>query len=511
MHVRCLNRRSRSAAASVVTMCAALAGPAVATASTYTDVLPSGSTLAAGDRLASNDGHFELLVTSGGDLVERVTDSGRVLWHTGTASPGARVAMQASDSHLVELSSDGRVLWASSAYGPSGGHLALGADANLAVVRDSGAAVWASGAVDDRLAPGEALRPGQRIVSPSREYAFVQQPDGNDVAVVGQSQRPYYQTATAAHAGASIRDQADGNIVITAVDGAVVFNTGTQDHPATSLVMQDDSQLVAYWPGGAVWASHQFNDRLAPGETLYAGFSLTSADGRWRLNDQTDGNLTLTAIDGASLVWNNGMNGRGAVRYMNQASDGNIVGLAGSTPVWATGAARANSLLVLQSDRNLVVYPPSGVATWASHTAVTDGGGGANGPQALTNSSIADNAESHPDGSTGGQCLVFVENEIAAAGGPQWAFGLDTSRYQALWASRATQIGAIGDAKRGDIIQWGGGAGGNLLHTAIITQGGTDPSLIDSNWGNDETVHRGTFSSRNAVGSVYQIWRVGRL
>ena len=134
-----------------------------------------------------------------------------------------------------------------------------------------------------------------------------------------------------------------------------------------------------------------------------------------------------------------------------------------------------------------------------------------NGPYNFPNSAIADHAETYANGAFGGQCLVFVENMIKAAGGPQLAFGYDTNTYQSQWAQHASPVGSLAEAQRGNIVQWGGGAGGDP-HTAIITADGSTPQtvqVIDSNYGWNEQVSRGSLSSRTAPGSVYRIWRVG--
>lgn len=189
----------------------------------------------------------------------------------------------------------------------------------------------------------------------------------------------------------------------------------------------------------------------------------------------------------------------------------------GNFVVYGSGTALANTqtnghpgaFLTMQDDSNLVVYQGA-TALWSRITgSIGGGGGGPNGPYGFPNAAIADRADGRANGSYGGQCLVFAANMIKAAGGPQFYFGYNTGTYQAQWAQRATQISGIANARRGDIIQWGGGVGGNLLHTAIVTSPGSNPSLVDSNWGNSELVGRGSFSSRNVAGSVYRIWRVG--
>jgi rRNA maturation protein Nop10 len=132
------------------------------------------------------------------------------------------------------------------------------------------------------------------------------------------------------------------------------------------------------------------------------------------------------------------------------------------------------------------------------------------GPYDFPNSAIADRAEQYANGAYAGQCLVFASEMIRAAGGALFSFGYNTGSYQAQWAQRATAVGSPEEAERGDVVQWGGGAGGTLdPHTAIVTQPGPDPVVIDSNWAGTERVGRGSFSSRNRAGAVYRIWRVG--
>ena len=152
-------------------------------------------------------------------------------------------------------------------------------------------------------------------------------------------------------------------------------------------------------------------------------------------------------------------------------------------------------LMIVASALALVVMVPSAMAV--------------DGPRNFPNSTIADHAETRSNDAPAGQCLAFVSDVINEAGIRYW-FGNYTETYQDQWATRAARIGSIGEARRGDVIQWGGGAGGTLLHTAIVTSAGGDPGVIDSNFSLNERVGRGTFSSRNLRGSSYRIWRVGR-
>jgi LysM repeat protein len=106
-------------------------------------------------------------------------------------------------------------------------------------------------------------------------------------------------------------------------------------------------------------------DRLAIGEKLERGQSLTSKNGAYTLTLQDDGNVVLAAEGQA--VWATGTNGQDAERLEVQ-KDGNVVLYTPDKPIWHTDTKGAKDVrLILQDDRNVVVYGFDGVA-WASGT-----------------------------------------------------------------------------------------------------------------------------------------------
>ena len=106
-------------------------------------------------------------------------------------------------------------------------------------------------------------------------------------------------------------------------------------------------------------------DRLAIGEKLERGQSLTSKNGAYTLTLQDDGNLVLAA--GGDAVWATATNGQNAERLEVQ-KDGNCVLYTPDKPIWHTDTKGAKDVrLVLQNDRNLVLYGFDGPA-WASNT-----------------------------------------------------------------------------------------------------------------------------------------------
>lgn len=93
----------------------------------------------------------------------------------------------------------------------------------------------------------------------------------------------------------------------------------------------------------ALFVSHVYaNDTLYTNWTLQSGDSLYSANQKFRLTMQGDGNLVLHYND---------------------------------VPTWASNTwGRGDSFLILQGDSNLVIYTHTGVPTWASASSWNKGG-----------------------------------------------------------------------------------------------------------------------------------------
>lgn len=109
-------------------------------------------------------------------------------------------------------------------------------------------------------------------------------------------------------------------------------------------------------------------DTLRSGQSLPVNGTLTSADGRFVLIMQGDGNLVLYRQGGAAR-WASATDGRPFGR-LDMQTDGNFVlyDPAGA-PLWSTGThGHPGAFLILQDDGNLVIYAPNGAALWASGT-----------------------------------------------------------------------------------------------------------------------------------------------
>lgn len=116
----------------------------------------------------------------------------------------------------------------------------------------------------------------------------------------------------------------------------------------------------------AVAARPSVPNELLPGQTMVAGQSLSSPNGRAVLAFQSDGNLVIS-IDGAP-AWSTGT-GTGRSLFLTMQADGNLVLYApGAAPLWFQVFNQPGTKLVLQSDCNLVLYTSGGTGLWGSGT-----------------------------------------------------------------------------------------------------------------------------------------------
>ncbi len=109
-----------------------------------------------------------------------------------------------------------------------------------------------------------------------------------------------------------------------------------------------------------------------PGTTFYPGQQAYSADGRYHLDFQKDGNLALYNSGGA-VLWASQTNGS-SVRELRMQVDGNLVIYAANgQTLWASNTGgNPGAELRVQTDGNLVIYSRSHEMLWASQSS---GGG----------------------------------------------------------------------------------------------------------------------------------------
>ena len=109
-------------------------------------------------------------------------------------------------------------------------------------------------------------------------------------------------------------------------------------------------------------------DTLSANQSLYVNQKLTSSDGKYSFNMQSDGNLVLRNSGGTAL-WASGSSGTSGNRLTMQG-DGNLVLYTKSgSSVWKTATSGSKAVkVVMQTDGNLVMRTSTGTAVWATGT-----------------------------------------------------------------------------------------------------------------------------------------------
>lgn len=240
-------RRTTTALAAALLIAAVL--PAAAAAGT--DTLSSGGTLVAGQQIVSPDGHYVLLMQNDGNLVEYF-NGGRALWSTRTnGDNGARAVMQ-QDGNLVLYDPANAAVWSSNSRTAGCPRLVVQNDGNVVVYATQ--AIWANAAVQSVLLPGDVLRPGWGIYSPSEALHLIMQGDGN-LVLYDAAGHPLWNSRTEGHPGSMAIMQGDGNLVVYAPGGHPLWANGTAGRPGARLALQSDGNLVIYLGSTALWSS----------------------------------------------------------------------------------------------------------------------------------------------------------------------------------------------------------------------------------------------------------------
>lgn len=111
---------------------------------------------------------------------------------------------------------------------------------------------------------------------------------------------------------------------------------------------------------------------LNAGTSLALGQSITSPNGKYKLELQADGNLVLGGP--AGMAWASETSGK-QVNRADMQTDGNLVlYTADNGVVWASDTAdKPGAHLVLQDDRNIVIYAADGsTVLWSPNAYLTD-------------------------------------------------------------------------------------------------------------------------------------------
>lgn len=224
------------------------------------------------------------------------------------------------------------------------------------------------------LNAGTTLNAGSYLLSPDSQSVLIPQKDGN--LVLYSNFKPIWYTGRVGGSGNKLIMQNDGNLVLYDQNMTPLWNTETSGNPGARLVLQTDGNLVIYSSTNApLWATYTLhnpdhlnyiNTTLWSG-VMYPGQSIDTADRRFKLILQGDGNLVLYSPNRAT--WTTGTDGKPSA-YLAMQSDGNLVLYDTSNrPLWYSGTAYWKSLrLVVQQDGNLVLYDGADKPYWNTQT-----------------------------------------------------------------------------------------------------------------------------------------------
>lgn len=223
------------------------------------------------------------------------------------------------------------------------------------------------------LTSGQSISTDDYLLSPDSQTTLALQRGGN-LVVYSNFKNSWNTGDTGA---TKLIMQGDGNLVLYNQANVAVWSSQTNGNPGARLVLQTDGNMVIYSSGNVpLWATYtnQNPDHLSyintmfssPGR-MYPGQSIDTADGKYHLIFQRDGNLVLYSPNRA--LWATGTDGK-PVAFATLQGDGNLVLYDRSArPLWYSGTAgNSNLRTVIQQDGNLVIYNQLNRAFWATNT-----------------------------------------------------------------------------------------------------------------------------------------------
>lgn len=323
--------------------------------------MPAGVTITPERPMVSADGRCQAVIEATGVL--EIDCAAGPVWSAGTAGSGAAQFVLTSAGNLELQRASGSRIWTSDTL--EGTKLTLSSNGVLQLTSPNGTVVWSSaGRVvgSGELVRGQVLASGQSRTSANGRYKLTMGTDGTLTQYDGTI--AIWQLKLNSP-GAWLTLQKDGNLVAYSATGTVLWATNTRT--GGTLTVQNDGNLVLYSQGGYVlWTKANggtvvTRSTLTRGQSLATGQSLVSANGKYTLMLQTDGNLVEYAA-GRGAIWASRTNGQ---KLLLQ-TDGNLVQYTtAGVACWSTKTTTGATLL-LQDDGNLVLYPASGPAVWAN-------------------------------------------------------------------------------------------------------------------------------------------------
>jgi hypothetical protein len=344
------------------------------------DTVKTGAKLKPGDSRTSRNGRYRLLMQKDGNLVLYKLRRGKPvrngsLWSTQSSGHAGASAVMQTDANFVVYSPTKQALYATGTVVPPGqrGSPKLVVDNNGTVtVRRGGTKVWSSALDRDHLGSSQILNAGQFRRSPNRRYMFVMQADGNLVLYDNATRAPLWSSQTAGNPGAVAVMQSDANLVVYSATKQPLYSTATggRGDSTSHLFIQDDGNAVIYNSASqALWSSARDVSAVTAGQTLRAGQSRQSPNGRYLLVMQTDGNLVEYDTTTRAALWGSST-GQNPDAFATMQADGNlVVYTAARQALFNTGTGGRGDItsrVIVQDDGNVVVYTGAASPLWSS-------------------------------------------------------------------------------------------------------------------------------------------------
>lgn len=215
------------------------------------------------------------------------------------------------------------------------------------------------------LSGGQALLPGQFLISPNYGYQFIYQTDGNLVLYRGDG-AVLWNAGTFGTSPGRAEMQTDGNFVIYDANNNVQFSAGTFGNPGSTLVLQADGNLVIYNAGNPIFST---------GTNFIGANPIPSI--QWQVS--TDGGMNFTDInDNANFVNFTGSNTPN-LNFIAQLTDNGNQYRAVFTNTFGAVASAPATLTVLA--------PTAANVTVSGRVLTSNGNGVSNAMVVMTNSS----------------------------------------------------------------------------------------------------------------------------
>lgn len=179
-------------------------------------------------------------------------------------------------------------------------------------------------------------------------------------------------TGTFAASGATIKYQWKRNGSSISGATAKTYKLGENDIGKTITftvsAVRTGYKTVSKTSAATATVTPRWGTTLKAGSKLTSGMALYSSSGKYKLGQQSDGNLVLYNRSTGKAIW--ATNKMTAGSWTQMQSDGNFVQYRpGPVAVWASNTVgKGGNRVVVQNDGNVVMYTSAGTAVWATNT-----------------------------------------------------------------------------------------------------------------------------------------------